>query len=104
MRKLDEKKVSIFKVVAISAGVAVFVVTAAMVLYRLFKKYFRISFDCGDCDSCCQDCFGDEFDPLSKCDDDFAPGCSLCDESDAEESAAADEAESADEDDGEDAE
>ncbi len=82
MRK-DEKRVSLIKIITISAGVALLIVAAAALLYKFFKKYFRISFDCGDCDTCCQDCFGDEFDPLCSCDEDFAPGCSICDACDA---------------------
>ncbi len=89
MRKNEEKRVSVIKIIAISAGVALLIVTVAALLYKFFKKYFRISFDCGDCDTCCQDCFGDEFDPLCSCDEDFAPGCSICDESDAADSAEA---------------
>ncbi len=83
MRKNEEKRVSVIKIIAISAGVALLIVSVAALLYKFFKKYFRISFDCGDCDTCCQDCFGDEFDPLCSCDEDFAPGCSICDECDA---------------------
>ena len=82
--KNEEKRVSIFKIIAISAAVALLIFTALVILYKFFKKYFKISFDCGDCDSCMQDCFGSDFDPLSGCDDDFAPECTLCDEADEE--------------------
>ena len=81
----EEKRVSIWKVVAISAAVALFIFATLVVLYKFFKKYFKISFDCGDCDSCTQDCFGSDFDPLCDCDEDFAPECTLCDEADEEE-------------------
>lgn len=83
--KKEEKRVSLIKIITISAGVALLIVAAAALLYKFFKKYFRISFDCGDCDTCCQDCFGDEFDPLCSCDEDFAPGCSICDACEAED-------------------
>ncbi len=81
--KNEEKRVSIFKIVAISAAVALFIFAALVVLYKFFKKYFKISFDCGDCDSCYQDCFGSDFDPVFD-DEDYAPECTLCDEADSE--------------------
>ena len=84
--KNDEKRVSIFKIVEISAAVALLIFAALVVLYKFFKKYFKISFDCGDCDSCYQDCFGSDFDPMFD-DEDYAPECTLCDEADSESEA-----------------
>ena len=80
MRKTEEKRISVWKIVEISASVAVLVAAAALILYKLFRKYFRISLDCGCCDECTQDCFCDEFDPLCECDEDFAPRCDADDE------------------------
>ena len=75
MNQTEEKRISIWKIVAISAGVAVLVAAAVVILCKVFRKYFRISIDCGDCDDCTQDCFGCEFDPLCECDEDFVPRC-----------------------------
>ena len=49
--------------------------------YKLFKKYFKVSFDCGDCDSCDGGCFDDDFDLFAE-DEDYEPTCSLCDDED----------------------
>ncbi len=78
----ETRRVSVGKIIAISAAVALLIFTALIVAYKLFKKYFKISFDCGDCDSCQNSCFDDAFDPFCMDDDDFAPSCSLCDDED----------------------
>ena len=75
-----EKKINIWKIVIVSACVAAAIAAAAIAGYKLFKKYFKITFDCGeDCDSCDGDCFCDGLD------DDFIPECGdeeaeVCDE------------------------
>lgn len=79
----EEKRTSVFKIILISVTVAIAVVGIVAVLYRLFKKYFKITIDCGDCDECTGDCFGDDFDPLCDCDEDFVPKCSLDDAEEA---------------------
>lgn len=76
----EEKRTSVFKIILISATVAIAIVGIVAVLYRLFKKYFKISIDCGDCedcDCCTADCFGEDFDPLCDCDEDYMPKCNL---------------------------
>ncbi|MBQ8475140.1 MAG: hypothetical protein IJ499_05715 [Clostridia bacterium] len=80
--KNEEKRVSIGKIIAISAAVALLIFAAMVILYKFFKKYFKITFDCGDCDSCDQDCFGSDFEPICFTDEDYAPECTLCDEAD----------------------
>ena len=78
----EKKKVSIGKIIAISAAVALIIFAILVILYKFFKKYFKVSFDCGDCDDCTQDCFGSDFDPIAMDDDFFEPECTLCDEAD----------------------
>ena len=48
-KKPEEKKTSVVKVVLITLGVIAAVAAALAVLYTLFKKYFTITFECGDC-------------------------------------------------------
>ncbi len=73
---MKDRRVNIWKVVIISACVAAAVAAIAITGYKLFKKYFKITFDCGeDCDSCIDGCFCDEYD-----DDDFIPECSYDDD------------------------
>ena len=73
----EEKRTSVLKIVLISVAVAIAIVGIIALLYFLFKKYFKVSIDCGDCDGCEESCFGENFDPLS--DEDFVPTCSLDD-------------------------
>ena len=65
--KKEEKGVSIGKVVLITLSVVFCVLAAAAVLYKVFKKHFKITFECGDCAFCDDDCFCD--------DSDFEPEC-----------------------------
>lgn len=74
----EEKRVSIGKIILVTVGVTVAVVATLAALYKLFKKYFKVTFDCGNCEDCTAGCFADDFDPL--CDEDFAPKCVLDDE------------------------
>lgn len=80
--KNDEKHVSIGKIIFVTISVTVAVVATLSLLYKLFKKYFKVTFDCGECSDCTSGCFGDDFDPM--CDEDFAPKCVLDDEEDDE--------------------
>ena len=59
-KKPEEKKTSVVKVVLITLGVIAAVGATLAVLYTLFKKYFTITFECGDCENCDEDCFDDE--------------------------------------------
>ena len=58
--KVEEKKTSPLKVILIIIGAVVAVVGAALVVYKIFKKYFTVTFECGDCETCDEDCFEDE--------------------------------------------
>ena len=78
-----EKRSSVVRTVIITLTVIAAIAAVAAVLYNLFKKYFKVSLDCGDRDDCSSGCFGDDFDPM--CDDDFAPECALDDEDEDED-------------------
>jgi len=58
--KPEEKTTSAVKVILIIIGAVVAVAGAALVVYKIFKKYFTVTFECGDCESCDEDCFADE--------------------------------------------
>jgi len=55
----------------IIVGAVVSIAAIAAVLYTVFKKYFKVTFECDDCDcSCCdEDCFeeADEYEPICCC-------------------------------------
>ncbi len=71
MFKKEEKNFSVLRTVLIIAGIVVVLMTAMVVLYKVFKKYFRVTLECGDCDICDGDCF---------CEDgDFEPECCVYD-------------------------
>ena len=55
MFKKDDSS-SILKGILIAVGAIVTIAGIAAVLYALFKKYFRITFECGDCESCESPC------------------------------------------------
>ena len=55
--KKDDRGVSVGKVVMITLSVVAIIIAAAAVLYKIFKKHFKITFECGDCDFCDDDCF-----------------------------------------------
>ena len=81
--KPEEKKTSPLKVILIIIGAVVAAAGVILVVYKLFKKYFTITFECGDCENCEEDCFEDELDDLCcECEEMPAP------EAEAEEIAA----------------
>ncbi len=86
MCKKQEKQVSVVKIAVISAGIVIAAAAAMAVLYRLFTKHFKITFDCGD-DCCCgdSDCdvCGSECDWGYDCPD-SEPECAIDSESDNE--------------------
>ena len=57
--KVEEKKTSPIKVILIIIGAVVALMGAALVVYKLFKKYFTVTFECGDCETCEEDCFAE---------------------------------------------
>lgn len=79
MFRKEEKSVSVVKVVLITLGVVACVAAAAVVVYKFLKKHFKITFECGDCDFCDDDCFCDDsdFEPECICGD-----CDDCDDCD----------------------
>lgn len=86
----EEKKVNVYKVIGITVGAVLLVSAICFAAYKFFKKYFKITFDCGNCEECEDDCFGIDFDP-ELCDEDFEPVCTMDEDAaeDASEDAAA---------------
>lgn len=70
----EEKKNNALKAVLITVGVIAAVAAAAVVVYTIFKKYFTITFECDECDGCCDDdcCFEDlgEDELICSCEED----------------------------------
>lgn len=64
-KERDEHDMKIVKIVLITAGVVLACAAAAVVIYKVVKKRFKISFDCEDCD------FDDDL--LKDEDDGFTP-------------------------------
>ena len=67
MSEKNSNKASVLRAIFITVGVIVTVLTTLVVLYKVFKKYFRITLECGDCSICDGDCFIEE--------DDYEPEC-----------------------------
>lgn len=76
-----QKKTSTLKIIAIIISVAAAIAGLAVVLCKIFKKYFTIEFECGDCDSCETPCVNEDDAEEIECIEDEAD--------DAEESAEA---------------
>ena len=89
MFKKEEKSVSIGRVILITAGAVLVVLAALAVIYKFFKKHFKITFECGDCDFCEDGCLCEDADYEPECC--AYDGC-CCDDSDDD---AADDAEDA---------
>lgn len=51
-----EDSSSLLKGILIAIGAVVAVAGTMALLYALFKKYFTITFECGDCESCESPC------------------------------------------------
>ena len=67
----EKKSSEALKALFIIVGAVVTVGTVIMVLYSLFKKYFKITFECSNDD--CDDYFDDEYEdyePICCCEDD----------------------------------
>ena len=54
---MNKKNTDIVKVIFTVIGVIVSIGAIAVLVYNVFKKYFKVTFECdGDCDSCDEDC------------------------------------------------
>ena len=82
-KKEDKKLSDGLKALFIVVGAIVTIGAVIAVLYNVFKKYFKISVECGDDDD--EDYFDDfdEFDPIDVPDE--CKGCEGCDTGDDEE-------------------
>jgi len=71
MLRREDNSISVWRVVLLTVGIVLFLLTAVMVAYKFFKKHFKITLECGDCDFCEDDCFFE--------DADFEPECCVYD-------------------------
>ena len=83
MRKCNDSG-KLLKGIFITVGVLASLAALLAVAYTLFKKYFKITFECDDdceeCGCCCDECDEDSVvEPICCCDD--------CEEADDEEEA-----------------
>ncbi len=79
MMKIGKKKVSDgLKALFVIVGAVVTIGTIAVVLYNVFKKYFKITVECENDDDCFDDF--DEYDPVCSPDD-----CASCAKKEEEE-------------------
>ena len=64
---------SLLKTVFVAIGALVSIAALGVVVYTVFKKYFKVTFECdGCCDACEDDCFADEdacYEPICCCED-----------------------------------
>lgn len=70
--KKDKSCESSLKNIFIVIGAIVSLAALAVVLYTIFKKYFQVTFECGNCDECDEDCFGEDdadYEPICCCDE-----------------------------------
>lgn len=80
---MNEKRTDALRVIFIIVGVVVSIGALVAVAYTLFKKYFKVTFECdGDCCDCdCDDCFGDieeDVEPICCCEDETDTCCCDC--------------------------
>lgn len=75
---MENKKNCSLKAIFTIIGAVVSIAALCIVLYNVFKKYFKITFvcdgDCDCCDGCCdEECFEDDcegYEPICCCQDD----------------------------------
>lgn len=71
-RNLDMKKESTLKGIFVVIGALVSIAALVVVVYTVFKKYFKVTFECDGCDCCDDECFADEdacYEPICCCED-----------------------------------
>lgn len=66
-QRKKQNNVSVVKVVLITLGTVAAIAAALCVAYKIFKKYFKITFECGDCDFCDEDCSLEDEDAEPEC-------------------------------------
>ena len=59
MYNKEGKRFGFLKVLLTTIGIILFLLTALAILYKFFKKHFKITFECGDYDFSDDDCFDD---------------------------------------------
>lgn len=87
--KKERSTFEALKVIFIIIGAVVSIGALIAVAYTVFKKYFRITFECdGDCCDCGDDCFceDEDFEPICCCaqeDEEDEDSCDCCDTDEA---------------------
>ena len=76
--KDERSTLNALKIIFIIIGALVSIGALVAVVYTVFKKYFKVTFECdGDCCDCEDDCFCEE--------ENFEPVCCCCEEEAEEE-------------------
>ena len=77
VNSMENKKCCSLKTIFMIIGAIVSIAAVIVVAYTIFKKYFKITFDCdgncADCDGCDEEYFEDEceaYEPICCCQDD----------------------------------
>lgn len=70
---MKNENTSLLKGIFVAIGALVSIAALAVVVYTVFKKYFKVTFECdGCCDACEDECFADEdtcYEPICCCED-----------------------------------
>ena len=80
--KDERSTLGALKVIFIIIGAVVSIGALVAVVYTVFKKYFKVTFECdGDCCDCEDDCFCEEenFEPICCCEEEEEEECCCCD-------------------------
>lgn len=82
---MKKDNASLLKGIFVAIGALVSIAALVLVVYTVFKKYFKVTFECDGCCDCCEDeCFADEdgcCEPIIYTEDDDEPA----DEEEAED-------------------
>lgn len=72
----NQKKDNILKIVAITSTVVLSVIAIGAILYKLFTKYFKITFECdNNCEDCVEGCCCEAEEVLCECEEPAEPEC-----------------------------
>ena len=70
---MKKDNTSLLKGIFVAIGALVSIAALVVVVYTVFKKYFKVTFECDGCCDCCEDeCFADEdacYEPICYCED-----------------------------------
>ena len=73
---MKKENTSLLKGIFVAIGAIVSIAALGVVVYTVFKKYFKVTFECDGCCDCCEDeCFEDEdacYEPICCCEEEAA--------------------------------